>query len=56
MGYIARLIIEARIDYLTGERDKAIRNREYQRAWKLQTDIDKNINRMVRFSYYQLGV
>lgn len=56
MGYIARTIIEARIDTLMKKRDDAIQHRKYRRAWKLQTDIDKNISRMVKFSYYQLGV
>ena len=56
MGYIARAIIEARIDTLMKKRDEAIRNKDYHRAWILQTSIDKNISTMVKFSYYQLGV
>lgn len=56
MGYIARAVIEARIDTLMKKRDKAIQNKDYHRAWILQTGIDKNITRMVKFSYYQLGV
>lgn len=56
MGYIARSIIEARIDTLMRKRDEAIQQKKYRRAWKLQLDIDKNITRMVKFSYYKLGV
>lgn len=56
MGYIARAIIEARIETLMRKREEAIRNKDYHRAWILQTGIDKNISRMTKFSYYQLGV
>ncbi len=56
MGYIARAIIEARIDSLMKKRDTAIRNEDYHRAWILNTAIDKNISTMVKFSYYKLGV
>ena len=56
MGYIARAIIEARIDTLTKKRDEAIRNKKYRRAWKYSVDIDKNISMMTKFSYYKLGV
>lgn len=56
MCYIARAIIEARIEALMRKRDEAIQNRKYHKAWILQTNIDKNISRMIKFSYYQLGV
>lgn len=56
MGYIARAIIEARIETLMRKRDEAIQNKKYRRAWILQTDIDKNISWMTKFSYYKLGV
>lgn len=56
MGYIARAIIEARIESLMRKREEAIRNKDYHKAWILQTSIDKNISMMTKFSYYQLGV
>ena len=51
MAYIARAIIEAKIDKLTQKRDAAIRNKNYDRAWKLNMEIDANINRLISFSY-----
>lgn len=56
MGYIARAIIEARIETLMKKRDEAIQNKKYRKAWKLQLDIDKNISTMTKWSYYKLGV
>lgn len=56
MGYIARAIIEARIENLMKKREEAIQNKDYHKAWILQTNIDKNITRMIQFSYLQLGV
>lgn len=56
MGYIARAIIEARIENLMKKREEAILNKDYHRAWILRTAIDKNISMMTKFSYYQLGV
>ena len=56
MGYIARAVIEARIETLMRKRDEAIRNKKYHKAWKLQIDIDKNISMMTKLSYYTLGV
>ena len=54
MGYIARAIIENRIDTLTKKRDEAIRNKKYRRAWYYGVNIDKNISRMVKWSYYKI--
>lgn len=56
MSYIACAIIEARIENLMKKRDEAIMNEDYHRVWILNTNIDKNIRRMVMFSYYKLGV
>lgn len=56
MGYIARAIIEAKIDTLIRKRDEAIKNRKYRKAWMLQTEIDKNISTMIKWSYYKFGV
>lgn len=56
MGYIARAIIEAKIDSLIRKRDEAIKNKKYRKAWKLQLDIDKNISTMTKWSYYKIGV
>ena len=55
MGYIARAIIETRIDTLTKKRDDAIRDKKYRKAWMMQNAIDKNINKMSKWSYYKLG-
>ena len=56
MGYIAREIIEARINTLMKKRDEAIRNKKYRKAWIYNVKIDKNVSTMVKFSYYKLGV
>lgn len=56
MGYIARAIIEAKIETLIRKRDEAIQNRKYRKAWMMQMEIDKNISTMTKLSYYKLGV
>lgn len=56
MMYIVRLIIEDRIDNLIKKRDDAIRREDYDRAWKLNMKIDKNVNRLIRCSYYEIWV
>lgn len=44
-------ILETRINHLIENRDEAIQNEDYDRAWKLNMRIDKNINRLVTNSY-----
>ena len=56
MGFIARAIIEAKIDRLMEKRENAIRNGDYDQAWKLSMEIDKNVTRLIKFSYLKLGV
>lgn len=56
MFYIARLIIEDRIERLTQKRDDAIQRKDYDKAWKLNMKIDKNVTRMINCSYYKIWV
>ena len=51
MMYMARLITEARTNRLIEKRDQAIRNKDYDSAWKLDMKINKNVNRLISFSY-----
>lgn len=51
MAFIARTIIEARIDNLTKKRDEALQKKDYDRVWILNMNIDKNVNRLISFSY-----
>lgn len=53
MAYIAEVIIGARIRSLTERRDEALRRKDYDRVWELNMKIDRNINRLVRNSYYR---
>ena len=56
MMYIARLIIEDRIDRLTKKRDDALQRKDYDRAWKLNMKIENNITRMINCSYCKIWV
>lgn len=49
--YIAREIIEARINSLIKKRDAAVKCRDYDRAWKLNMAIDRNIYRLSGLTY-----
>ena len=51
MAFIAREIIQSRIERLMEKRDIAIQNKDYKKAWQLNMKIDKNKNRLVTFSY-----
>ena len=51
MGVIARAIIEAKIERLRVKRDAAIQKEDYDRAWILNLEIDKNISKMISYSY-----
>lgn len=51
MAFIAREIIQNRIERLIEKRDEAARNKNYNRVWELNMKIDKNMNRLVTFSY-----
>lgn len=51
MAYIACAILEAKIGRLTQKRDEALKSKNYDRAWKLNMEIDKNINRLTSFCY-----
>lgn len=51
MAFIMCNILETRINDLIKKRDEAIRNEDYERVWKLNICIDKNINRLVSYCY-----
>lgn len=51
MAFIAREIIQARIERLVEKRDEAIQKKNYKKAWEMNMKIDKNMNRLVSFSY-----
>ena len=51
MAFIAREIIQARIERLIEKRDDAIRKGNYDKVWQMNMKIDKNMNRLVTFSY-----
>ena len=51
MAYIFCSIIEARINRFIEKRDKALRNKNYDRVWVLNMKIDNAINRMSTYSY-----
>lgn len=51
MAFIACTLIESRIDNLIRKRDEALENKDYDRVWMLNMKIDKNVNRLVSFSY-----
>lgn len=51
MAFIAREIIQSRIERLVEKRDNAIKNKDYKKVWQLNMKIDKNMNRLVSFSY-----
>lgn len=51
MAFIAREIIQNRIERLMAKREEAIQNKDYKKVWEINMKIDKNINRLVSFSY-----
>lgn len=51
MAFIAREIIQSRIEKLIEKRDTAIRHKDYDKVWRLNMKINKNVNRMISFSY-----
>ena len=51
MAFIAREIIQNRIERLVAKRNAAIQNKDYNKVWQLNMKIDKNMNRLVSFSY-----
>lgn len=51
MAFIAREFIQNRIERLVEKRDEAVKNKNYKKVWELNMKIDKNMNRLVTFSY-----
>ena len=51
MAFIARIITEAKIGRLIREREYAIANKEYEKAWVLDMQIKNHMNRLVTLSY-----
>lgn len=51
MAFIARGIIQNRIERLVEKREDAMKNKDYKKVWELNMKIDKNMNRLVSFSY-----
>jgi hypothetical protein len=49
MTNIVSNIFEARIRSLIKKRDKAIRNKDYELAGRLNRKIDNNINRRIKW-------
>lgn len=49
MAYIVSCIIEARIDSLIRERDQAMLNKDYDRAWRLNMKISNNISWLIAY-------
>lgn len=49
MAYIVSSIIEARINSLIRERDQAIRDKDYDRAWRMNMKISNNISRLIAY-------
>jgi len=52
--YIARELTEARINSLIRKRDTAIRNKDYDRVWKINMAIDRNIYRLSGLTYFKI--
>lgn len=52
MAFIARIITEAKIGRLTREREYAIANKDYNRVWVLDMQIDNYKNRLVTLTYF----
>ena len=48
---IVREIIQARTERLIEKREEAIRHKNYKQVWILNMKIDKNVNRLISFSY-----
>ena len=51
MAFVAREIIQTRIERLIEKREEALRNNDCRKVWILNMKIDKNMNRLVSFSY-----
>lgn len=54
--YIVREFTEARINSLIRKRDIAMRDGDYERAWKLNMAIDRNIYRLNGLTYFKFWV
>ena len=51
MAIIAQMITEAKINNLIRKRDIAIQNKDYDKVWVLNMQIDNHMNRLVTLSY-----
>lgn len=51
MAFIAETILGAKINRLIRKRDEALSKRDYKRVWHLNMEIDRDVNRLVSFSY-----
>ena len=56
MAFIAKSVIEARINNLMRRRERALQHKDYDSVWKIGIKIDKNVKRMISLSYLEFGV
>ena len=51
---IVAMIVENRIESLIRKREDAIIKKDYDRAWKINMKIDKNVCRLGSLTYWRL--
>lgn len=49
-------IVEARINSLIRKREIALRKKDYDRVWKINMAIDRNIYRLSGLTYFKIWV
>lgn len=53
---IATMIVEARINSLIRKREIALRKKDYDRVWKINMAIDRNVCRLGGLTYFKIWV